>query len=420
MQHELIFPYKYLYDGIQNIQFDDSNPKVFLNNNKSRVYIDVKFTNYGTYKVYANVNFNTNKSIILQSGIMYPGEKQHPIKPINQKILNPNNVDKYVFAGEIYLLEGMNLIQPVYIKLNSNLVKPININSIMIKGEHIIEYPYTEWWNKDNNTGKRPYQHANHIVANSIFNNITNPTHMYREMIILKWHMHTYVTAINGPSTYMGIDFAENKIVFSVWNAVNNNVEIKNKVIMIGNNVKSNAFDHEGSGSYFEFKGIKLMMGNKYGFYIKYDENETENKTLYSGYFIDLGPISLPYMTPTWIHIGTVEHYNIYNKESRIGGFLENYMTANGHLYQRSVVIGNGWMSNDGINWVASHHEEAVLDELNMQQASTYNDGMITYNIGARLGMIDEGLKHHGNLRTYDLYRDPTICIKPMSLSLLN
>ena len=416
MQHELIFPHKYLYDGIQNIQFDDNNMTVFLNNKKSRVYIDVKFTNYGLYRVYANINFNTNKSVILQTGVMYPGEKQHPVKLINRKIVNPNNNAKHVFIGNIFIIKGRDLTQPIFIKLNSNLVNPITINSIIIQGNSKIEYPYTEWWNKADNTGKRPYQHANHIVSNSIFNNIVNPTRMYRELIILKWHIHTYVTAINGPSTYMGMDFAENKIVFSVWNANKNNVEIKNNIILVGENVKSNAFDHEGSGSYFEFKNVKLMIGNKYGFYIKYDESE--NKTQYSGYFIDLGPSTQAYDNPTWIHIGTVEHYDVYNKESRIGGFLENYMTANGHLYQRSVAIGNGWLSNDGINWVPSYHEEAVMDDLHMQQAFTYN-GMIQYNIGARLGMEDKDLKHHGNLRTYDLYRNISECIMPPCLKLI-
>jgi len=410
MQHELIFPCKYLYDGIQNIQFSDNNPKVFLKH-KSRVYLDVKFTNYGTYQVYANINFNTNKSVILQTGIMYPGEKQHPVKLINKSI---ENSKKYVLIGDVHILEGNDLIQPVFIRVHSELLKPIDINSIMIKGNYPIEYAYTEWWNQENNTGKRPYQHANHIVANSIFNNITNPHHMYREMIILKWHRHTYVTAINGPSTYMGIDLSDNKVVFSVWNAITDNVETKNKIIKKGNMVESNPFDHEGSGSYFEFKGVKLMIGNKYGFYIKYDE--FNNITHYSGYFIDLGPINKPYNNPIWNYIGTVEHYKIYNKDNRIGGFVENYMTANGHLFQRSVAIGNGWMSKDGINWVPSFHEEAVMDDLKMQQALKYDNDMIQYNIGGRLGMKDEKLTHHGNLRAFDLYRDVTKCIIPKCL----
>lgn len=416
MQHELVFPRKYLYDGIQNIQFDDNNPIISLKQT-SRVYIDVKFTNYGIYQVYANINFNTNKSIIVQTGVMYPGEKQHPIKLVNKTIRSSIN---NVLIGNIHILEGNDLIQPIFIRVHSNLLQPITVNSITIKGNHMIEYPYTEWWDQTTNTGKRPYQHANHIVANSIFNNIVNPTHMYREMIILKWNIHTYATAINGPSTYMGIDFAENKIVFSVWNAITDNVETKNKVITIGNNVNSNAFDHEGSGSYFEFKEIKLMIGNKYGFYIKYDEFETPTpKTHYSAYFIDLGPVNNPYENPIWIHIGTVEHYKVYIKESRMGGFLENYMTANGHLYQRSVAIGNGWMSNNGVDWVPSYHEEAVMDDLKMQQSSIYDKDMITYSIGGRLGMKDENLTHHGNLRAFDLYRNINECIKPKSLTIL-
>jgi hypothetical protein len=71
--------------------------------------------------------------------------------------------------------------------------------------------------------------------------------------------------------------------------------------------------------------------------------------------------------------------------------------------------LGNGWMSKDGKDWVPSSHEEAVLDDLNMQQATVFNkpeDGFITCSIGGRLGIKDENLMKHGNLRTYDIYRD--------------
>lgn len=160
------------------------------------------------------------------------------------------------------------------------------------------------------------------------------------------------------------------------------------------------------------------MIGNKYGFYIKYDE--FDNITHYSGYFIDLGPVSKPYDEPTWNYIGTVEHYKKYIKDNRMGGFVENYMTANGHLFQRCVAIGNGWMSKDGVNWVPSFHEEAVMDDLKMQQSFKYDENMIQYNIGGRLGMKDENLTRHGNLRAFDLYRDVNKCVIPLSLKNLN
>lgn len=418
MRHELVFPHKYLYDGIQNIQFSDTNPTVLLRK-KSRVYIDVKFTKFGTYQVYANVNFNGNNKITLQTGVMYPNATQYPNILSNKSIKKTiDNIN--VLVGNIYILKDNDLIQPIFVQVNSKLLNPIIINSITIKGNNVIEYPYTEWWDEKKNTGKRPYQHANHMVANSIFTNIVNPMHIYREMIILKWHIHTYATAINGPSTYMGIDFVENKIVFSVWNAVNDSVEIKNMIVSVGDNVESNAFDHEGSGSYFQFKKIKLMINNKYGFYVKFDEFDKNDQpnTHYSAYFIDLGPVDKPYETPIWNHIGTVKHYKIYNKESRIGGFVENFMTANGHLFQRSVAIGNGWMSTNGIDWVPSSHEEAVMSDLKMQQASIYDNDMIIYNIGGRMGTKDENLTHHGDLRAFDLYRDINKCIKPKSLNL--
>jgi hypothetical protein len=157
------------------------------------------------------------------------------------------------------------------------------------------------------------------------------------------------------------------------------------------------------------FPNIKLQINHKYGFYIRYDE--TDGNTIYSGYFINLGPVDAPLENPEWIFIGKVLHYTTYVIESRIGGFLENFMTANGHLYQRSVAMGNSWMSIDGVNWVPSAHEEAVLFDLNNQQASTHNpannlEGFIKYSIGGRLGTVDEGLTKHGNLRAYDVYRN--------------
>ena len=407
---ETIFSRKYHYDGIQNIQFDDNAPMIYLKDIGNRVYIDVKFENYGTYEIYAEIDFNSNPSVNLQTGIIYPGFVQHPKKLLTSKIIL--NKKQYNLIGKITLMESEGLTQPIFIRNATVLQNRINIKNIKIVGLNKIDYVYTEWWNKENNTGKRPYQHANHIVSNSIFSAIDNPRHMYREMIVLKWHLHTYATAINGPSTYMGIDFREGRIVFSVWNSMKDNKETPNKITFVGENVESNKFDHEGSGSYFtlrynKYNTIPLTIGDKYGFYIHY--NEIEDMTEYSAYFINLGPLDKPFENPKWILIGKVLHYNTYKIENRIGGFLENFMTANGHLFQRSVVLGNGWVSRDGKDWVSSSHEEAVLDDLNMQQAKVFNkpeDGFITCNTGGRLGMKDENLMRHGNLRTYDIYRD--------------
>ena len=416
MAHKIILPRKYLYDGIQNIQFEDNNPIVYLRDVGSRVYFDTKFTASGSYNIYANINFENNPFVVLQTGVIYPGEIQSPIKLTNKKIMRPKN-NIYVFIGRIHINNvGINSL---FINNVRKLEYNISVNHIKITGKNELQLPYTEWWNKETNAGKRPYQHANHIVSNSIFD-IQNPRHMYREITVLKWHIHTYATAINGPSTYMGIDFSENKIVFSVWNAVVDNITIPNKIIFVGENIVSNAFDHEGNGSYFALKH-ELKLNNKYGFYIRYDENKTvdENKTTYSGYFIDLGPIDSPYTEPKWILIGKVDHYNSYVIQNRIGGFLENYMTANGHLFKRQVVIGNGWVSPDGINWTASNHEEAVMDDLYNQCAYIYNDSNITYCIGGRVGMKDENLIHHGNLHTFDIYRNPENYVKPAHLDLL-
>ena len=422
--NETVFSRKYLYDGIQNIQFSDDSYIVYLKNAGDRVYLDVKFTEYSTYQIYADIEFNGNPSVTLQPGIIYPGTLQHPVKLISRKVLKPNVPNTYVLVGQISLLQTQGLApQPVFIRNATTLLNKIHIKRVKIVGTYKIDYAYTEWWNQETNTGKRPFQHANHIVSNSIFSNIVNPRHMYREMIILKWHMHTYATAINGPSTYMGIDFAEGRIVFSVWNANKDGVETPNTITFVGKNVESNKFDHEGSGSYFTLKYNKynttpLTIGHKYGFYIRYNELEDGN-TEYSAYFINLGPQNAPIADPQWILIGKVLHYNTFIVDNRIGGFLENYMTANGHLYQRSVAIGNGWASNDGITWVSSTHEEAVMDELSMQQASPYllagaDAGYIRYSIGGRLGTSDStALKKHGNLRSFDIYRTATDTQQP-------
>lgn len=404
-KYEKIFSTKYLYDGIQNIQFDINSPIVYLKDIGNRVYIDVKFSKSGKYKVYAEIDFNNNEYVQLQTGVFYPDFQRVSGK---NKIQKTNQI--YYLIGEIKILENQLLSQPIFIRNCILLENKINIKNIKIIGNNPIEYVYTEWFNTESNTGKRPYQHANHVVSNSIFDNVENPRHMYKEMIVLKWHMHTYCTAINGPSTYMGIDFSEGRIVFSVWNANKDNIDIQNDIISVGENVESNKFDHEGNGSYFtlrynKYNKVPLSLNHKYGFYIRYDEQN--NNTIYSAYFINLGPVNLPYENPQWIFIGNVIHYNKYIIENRIGGFLENYMTANGHLYQRSVAIGNGWVSKDGKEWIPSNHEEAVMDDLTNQQASTYEqDGFITYNIGGRKGMNDENLKKHGNLRTFDLYRN--------------
>lgn len=408
-QYEKTFGAEYLYDGIQNIQFSANNPTVYLKDINSRVYIDAKFAKPGKFKVYASINFNKNTSATFQTGVMYPNERQYFAK---QSITTVKSSANPVLIGRIIILPNEELIQPIFVNLVKPLTSQINITSITIKGKSQIDYPYVEWWNTVDNTGKRPYQHANHIVSNSIFDTkkIFNPTHMYRELIVLKWHMHSYVTAINGPSTYMGIDFAETKVVFSVWNSENGR---KNQIVGTGIGVKTNEFDHEGSGSYFEYKGIQMALNTKYGFYITFEDDPITNSTKYSGYFIDLGTA-----IPTWKYIGSVIHYEIHVRESRIGGFLENYMTANGHLYSRSVAIGNGWLSNNGKNWVPSNHEEAVMDDLHMQNASTYSAdaSFIKYSIGGRVGMDDVGLKHYGNLKTYDIYKETPVENVPIHL----
>lgn len=435
--HETIFTKKYLYDGIQNIEFSDKSRIVYLQKMGDRVYIDVKFTEESTYEIYADIEFNKNVEVKLQTGIIYPGFIQHPKTLSTTTILNPNTTGVIppisvsgLLIGKVTLLPNQGLIQPVFIRNATNLQNKIHIKSIKIVGPHKIEYVYTEWWNKVNNTGKRPYQHANHIVSNSIFDNILNPRHVYKEMIILKWHRHTYATAINGPSTYMGIDFSEGRIVFSVWHAIKDDgTHIPNLVTEVGKNVESKPFTHEGSGSYFtlrynKFNSTPLMIGHKYGFYIYYNDRK-DGTTEYSAYFINLGPVDKPISNPEWILIGKVLHYASYNVDNRIGGFLENFMTANGHLYQRSVAIGNAWASTDGITWVPSSHEEAVMDDLNMQQATTYttpNAGFIIYSIGGRLGTEDNErlLKHGEKYRSYDIYRtqEPTI-IQPSHLATL-
>jgi hypothetical protein len=412
--YELIFSKKYQYDGIQNIQFSDYGPRVYLKNPGDIIYFDVKFTNYGSYSILAEIDFNNNQYIDLQVGIIYPGYNQYPKEPIAKTIKTKQSYSPvYYYIGDITLLETQGLIQPIFIKNMSNLSGYITIDNIKVMGNYKIEYPYTEWWNKENNTGKRPFQHANNTLSNSIFDNIPgNIRHAYKEMIIFKSHIHTYATAINGPATYMGIDFMDGRIVFSVWNANINGVEIQNEITDVGNNVESNKFDHEGNGSYFTLRYSKyfnppLEYNYKYGFYNYY--KDLGDKTEYTAYFINLGPIDNPYKNPVWILIGKVMHYASYNTNNRIGGFVENYMTANGHLYQRSYVIGNGWASVNGIDWYPSTHEEAVLDDLTNQQAEVFGDpanGLIRHNIGGRLGMSDIGLTNHGNLRAYDVYRN--------------
>jgi len=411
--YEKIFNPEYFYNGINNIQFNINNPpKVFLKQSNSNVYIDVKFEKPGNYDVHAIINFKKEFPIVLQTGVMYPNETQHPTDLVSTVLRKPKVANTYLHIGKVTILEGEDLIQPIFIRLAQGLNEGITLNKVKITGFNKIDYPYVEWWNREKNTGKRPYQHANHIVSDSIFdeNQIINPTYMYKELIICKWHMHTYCAVINGPSTYMGVDYTANKVVFSVWDAdpQQNNVLIKNEVLKVGEKTKTNPFSHEGCGSYFEYKGVNLVLNNKYGFLIHYDEDEANKTTKYSAYFIDLGPIESLYESPKWNHVGTLLHHNVYFKNNRIGGFLENFMTANGHLFRRQVAIGNGWMSRDGINWVNSIHEEAVMDDLKTQTAHTYSqsDGLIAFGLGARVGMSDDGLTKHGELRAYDLYRE--------------
>jgi len=416
-EFELIFTKKYLYDGIQNIQFTNRSPIVYLLNQGDRVYIDVKFTELGTYKIYADIEFNNNQTVNLQTGLIYPGFQQHPTKLITQSIQNEPAIT-YHLIGEIDLLadKQYDLTQPVFIRNASKLASKIHIKNIKVVGPAPIEYVYTVWWDKTNKKGKRPYQHADNLYSNSRFKDIVNPRHMYKEMIPLKWQRHTYATAINGPCCYMGLDFAAGNIIFSIWNATKDGKEIPNQILETGPLATSRNFGHEGSGSNFNlaynrvFPDKKLQLRDRYGFYIRYDE-ANDNSTEYSGYFINLGPIDKPFENPEWIFLGKVKHYTTYIIEPVIGGFLENFMTANGHLFQRSVAMGNSWMSIDGKTWMASTHEEVVLFDLKNQQSSTFTDcnleGFAVYSAGGRLGMPDDtGLSKHGELRAYDLYRN--------------
>jgi len=418
-EFETIFHKKYLYDGIQNIQFSDKSPTVYLLNQGDRVYIDVKFTALGTYKIMADIEFNRNQTVNLQTGLIYPGFQQHPQKLITQSIPNNPNI-QYNLISELTISDNTNqgLTQPLFIRNASKLPRRINIKNIKVTGPAPIEYAYTEWWNQELKTGKRPYQHADNLYSNSKFKDIVNPRHMYKEMIILKWQRHTYATAINGPCCYMGIDFSAGNVIFSVWNATKDGVEIPNQILETGPKSTSRGFGHEGSGSNFnlaynkEFPDIKLQLRHKFGFYVRYDE-VNGCVTEYSGYFINLGPIDKPFENPEWIYLGKVRHHTTYVIEPVIGGFLENFMTANGHLFQRSVAMGNSWMSVDGQTWQASAHEEVVLFDIKNQQSSAFTEcgteGFVVYSAGGRLGMPnDDGLTKHGDLRAFDLYRDTT------------
>jgi hypothetical protein len=389
------------------------------------VYTDVKFTALGTYKIYAELEINNNPTVNLQTGLIYPGFLQHPANLLTQKIENNPEI-QYNLIGEITLAPEQELIQPLFIRNASKLSRKIHIKNIKITGPAPIEYVYTEWWNQTLKTGKRPFQHADNLYSNSKFKDIINPRYMYKEMIILKWQRHTFATAINGPCCYMGIDFTAGNVIFSIWNATKDGKEIPNQILETGDLATSCSFGHEGSGSNFNlaynkvFPNIRMQLKHKYGFYIRYDE--IDGNTIYNGYFINLGPIDKPFENPEWIFLGKVKHHTTYVIEPVIGGFLENFMTANGHLFQRSVAMGNSWMSIDGVNWLPSVLEEVVLFDLKNQQSTTFKEcgleGFAVYSAGGRIGMTDDtGLTKHGELRSYDLYRNCSVDKCPKHLT---
>ena len=358
-----------------------------LNSNTYILFFDIKFSNIGTYGIYAKINILKNSNNLnakITTGLIVPNNISICKR---NKLISPHNKAQHVLLNTI-VLEDTNMIGTNYLFIQLN---DISI-SIMIEDIYILgTSPITEIITTDKVINNRI---ARVIYTRGLFK-MNSPTYIYREITMIEYRRDTFSTVFF-PAGYVGFVIENKRVAFSLWDAyINDTTIIRNEIIALGHNMEVSRFDHEGNGDNIALTNYDLTMNNKYGFIIQ-SENFADD-TLPTGtysqiscYFIDHGPINNINIDAKWILIGTIKHHKQHifteSNESIIRGFVEHFSFTDGLLYSRSIITGNSYASMDGITWESSYKEEFESTE------SIIIDGKVITNSNASIYDVSNGL----------------------------
>lgn len=166
----------------------------------------------------------------------------------------------------------------------------------------------------------------------------------YRELMVDKHVQFTYYTiGFTGGHIGLVFDGKKSQVNLNIWNSNDGNASIFDK--------HPDAEVKEVSNGVCIYHPYMLKEGTKYKFFVRvrFVKINNTSHTVYSCYF-GLAKTSF------WKYIGTISRPGNHGIK-HIGSSIENIGAYNGHLYTRSMLIGNNWIFD-------SHHKGHYCTDL--------------------------------------------------------
>jgi hypothetical protein len=332
------------YDNI-NFNIKNKSEKISMSVLYDRIFFDLLMPE-GANKV--NVKLKLEKPALckMSMGIWKKSQK------VNYKVENKEFNSDVLDFGDIQISHNEERTLLFFELKSRHTIKATNL---ILKSESEITIDKVE-----SNKDLRERRHADASYCISYIPTL-NGKWFYRELKFTDYEPNTYCTfAFSGG--YIGLapkknntDFQKGKIVFSVWDSPEGKPICTNK----HKNTFVKRFTHEGNGTHTSYQYV-IREKVSYGLLlnIKYvQDSRGKNCTDYSAYVIDVSK-----QEPV-LYIATIrrpgKHYpgQAYlsgKPYTRLGSFIENPSSANGHLYHRRYMVGNDWVY-DGNKWYSAH-----------------------------------------------------------------
>ena len=372
-----------------------------ITNYNNLLYWDIDFKN-ANKSCMAIINIKSitetikNDTYKLSIGIVYKNNIIQESTPISC-----NNTNTKLITTSINNTKaGINFF---YVKVEagtSNNQFMLTINDIQLDGNNeFIEQPTTK--------AVITSRIAPPVYHHTLFN-MPTASFLYKEFNIPK-HRQNMWTTLSFPTGYGGFSLSTQKISFSVWDATfSDTIKIATEVVQINKNVNVTRYDHEGSGVTCNM-AVELKENQTFGLavhshtmdFTSTDMHPTDKVTYISFFFINLGPITQPFPEPAWLYIATLKaykHQSFIGSDNKIHahGFFEHYAHTDGLLYTRSVIVGNGWASVNGEDWVASECETFTAPEDRVVNGVTLNCSASIFNQPSCMLKLNTGGRNNG------------------------
>jgi hypothetical protein len=345
------------YESSRSKRLGSSHPNLLSKGN--RLYWDITVTDQGSYDVYVNLKDKKELEYKIVCGIHKRDGVDAYARTVKQSSASfqPDSNSLYVGTLELYPNDKY-----LYIQTCNHDIIPINGCSIWGPSEVKVD-------RITSNKQLRDRRHCSACYFRSLYDDKFN--YYYREYEFKKLPSQTYATLafVNG---YIGL-VPGKQFNFSIWHGNGR----KCKVVKANPMTYQKEFTHEGNGIHTHFKH-NIVADKRYALMLKLEHGQEEQGLKYTDYTAFFNVFD-EYNEPSqWVYIATIrkygQHYHtggirIKGKYySSIGGFLEQPGKANGHLYERSVLVGNDMASLDGENW---HQSSSMVYHNKVEDNST-------------------------------------------------